>query len=51
VQINGATYTITLLAAAHGKSLYMLEQIAAQNVSTDYEQTIFVPMRASVHFL
>jgi zinc-ribbon domain len=51
VQINGATYTITLLAAAHGKSFYMLEQIAAQNVSTDYEQTIFVPMRASVHFL
>jgi hypothetical protein len=51
MQINGATYTVVLLVGAHGNSLYTLGLLAAQNVYSDYEQTIFAPMRASLHFL
>jgi hypothetical protein len=51
VQENGATYTIVLFVGAHGDSLYTLGMLAAQSVYTEYEQTIFAPMRASLHFL
>ncbi len=51
VQMNGATYTITLLAGVHRTHLYTLGQLAAQNVYSDYEQAIFAPMRASLRFL
>lgn len=49
--VNGASYTETLLAAAHGSSLVMIVQLAPQTTYGQEEQLVFSPMRASFQFL
>ena len=51
VLINGASYTETLLAAAHGGSLVMIIQLAPQTTYNQEEQLVFSLMRSSFQFL
>ena len=51
VLVNGASYTETLLAAAHGSSLVMIMQLAPQTTYNQEEQLVFSSMRSSFQFL
>ncbi len=51
LQQNGANYTTTLLAAVRGNHMYVLTQMAPQNVYADEESVVFLAMRNSFKFL
>lgn len=51
VLINGASYTETLLATAHGNGLVMIMQLAPQTTYDQEEQLVFSSMRSSFQFL
>ena len=50
-QQDGANYTTTMLAATHGNHVYVLTQMAPQNVYADEESVVFSAMRSSLKFL
>lgn len=51
MQQNGANYTTTMYAAVHGNRMYMLTQMAPQNVYADEESVVFSAIRNSFNFL
>ena len=51
VQQDGANYTTTMLATMHGNRMYLLTQMAPQNVYADEERVVFSAMRSSFKFL
>lgn len=51
VLINGASYTETLLATAHGNGFVMIMQLAPQTTYDQEEQLVFSSMRSSFQFL
>jgi len=51
MQQGGANYTTTMLATVHGNHMYMLTQMAPQNVYTDEDRVVFSAMRNSFQFL
>ncbi len=51
LQQDGANYTTTMLAAVHGNHMYVLTQMAPQNVYADEESVVFSAMRNSFKFL
>ena len=51
VQQEGANYTTTMLATVHGSHMYILTQMAPQNVYADEESVVFSTMRTSFKFL
>lgn len=51
VQQDGANYTTTMLATTHGNRMYVLTQMAPQNVYADEESVVFSAIRNSVKFL
>ncbi len=51
VQQDGANYTTTMLATVHGTHMYVLTQMAPQNVYADEESVVFSAMRNSFKFL
>lgn len=51
VLVNGASYTETMLAAAHGNGLVVIMQLAPQTTYSQEEQLVFSSMRSSFQFL
>lgn len=51
VLVNGASYTETLLATAHGSGFVMIMQLAPQTTYAQEEQLVFSSMRSSFQFL
>ncbi len=51
LQQDGANYTTTMLATVHGNHMYVLTQMAPQNVYADEESVVFSAMRNSFKFL
>ena len=51
MQQDGANYTTTMLATTHGNRMYMLTQMAPQNVYTDEDSVVFSAIRNSFAFL
>lgn len=51
VQQDGANYTTTMLAAVHNNHIYVLTQMAPQNVYADEESVVFSAIRNSFKFL
>lgn len=51
LQQDGANYTTTMLATVHGNRMYVLTQMAPQNVYVDEESVVFSAMRNSFKFL
>ena len=51
LQQDGANYTTTMLATVHGTHMYVLTQMAPQNVYADEESVVFSTMRNSLKFL
>ncbi len=51
VQQDGANYTTTMFATTHGNRMYLLTQMAPQNVYADEESVVFSAMRHSFKFL
>lgn len=51
VLVNGASYTETLLATAHGNGFVMIMQLAPQTTYDQEEQLVFSSMRSSFQFL
>ena len=51
MQQDGANYTTTMLATMHGNRMYVLTQMAPQNVYTDEDSVVFSAMRNSFTFL
>jgi hypothetical protein len=47
---EGVSYTVTLLAAIHGRHLYFLTQRSPQSIYNDEEGLVFSTMRAGWHF-
>ncbi|GAC1687036.1 MAG: hypothetical protein PVS3B3_08570 [Ktedonobacteraceae bacterium] len=48
---DGANYTTTMLATVHGNHMYVLTQMAPQNVYADEENVVFSTIRSSFKFL
>ncbi len=51
LQQDGANYTTTMLTTVHGSHMYVLTQMAPQNVYADEESVVFSAMRNSFKFL
>ncbi len=51
VQQDGANYTTTMLATVHNNHIYVLTQMAPQNVYADEESVVFSTIRNSFKFL
>jgi len=51
MQQDGANYTTTMLATVHGNHMYVLTQMAPQNVYTDEDSVVFSAMRNSFTLL
>ncbi|GAC1403292.1 MAG: hypothetical protein NVSMB49_20500 [Ktedonobacteraceae bacterium] len=51
MQQNGANYTATMFAAVHGNRMYVLTQMAPQNVYAEEESVVFSAIRGSFNFL
>ena len=51
VQQDGANYTTTMLATVNGNHMYVLTQMAPQNVYADEESVVFSVIRNSFKFL
>jgi hypothetical protein len=51
ILVNGASYTETLLATAHGSGFVMIMQLAPQSTYSQEEQLVFSSMRTSFQFL
>ena len=51
IQQDGVNYTACMFATAHGNQVYMLMQMAPQNVYADEENVVFSAIRDSVAFL
>ena len=51
IQQDGVNYTAYMFATAHGNQMYMLMQMAPQNVYADEENVVFSAMRNSFAFL
>ncbi len=51
MQQDGANYTTTMLATMHGNHMYVLTQMAPQNVYTDEDNVVFSAIRHSFTFL
>ncbi len=51
LQQDGANYTTTMLATVHGNHMYVLTQMAPQNVYADEESVVFSAIRNSFKFL
>ena len=51
VLVSGASYTETMLAAAHGNGLVVIMQLAPQTTYSQEEQLVFSSMRSSFQFL
>ena len=51
LQQDGANYTTTMLATVNGNHMYVLTQMAPQNVYADEESVVFSVIRNSFRFL
>jgi hypothetical protein len=51
IQQDGVNYTAYMFATAHGSQMYMLMQMAPQNVYADEENVVFSAIRNSFAFL
>jgi len=51
LQQDGANYTTTMLATVHGNHMYVLTQMAPQNVYAEEESVVFSAIRNSFKFL